>query len=146
MKLHGWMFGLSAVVLLIGSSAAQAQSTMQYEDRYDPFHFSHTKFDDHDRQMVRDWLELHRANPPEGARPEDKLSPELESRLRVDTLIDRDLRALMRPLPGDLERALDDPPPGYRYALIGENLVLVDEGLHARDIIHLDSVMQLVSQ
>jgi len=41
-----------------------------------------SRFDDHDRQVSRDWYNNHHDHPPVGLRDRDRLTPEYESRLR----------------------------------------------------------------
>src|ERR1700731_4614973 len=100
----------------------QDRRDQNYQDR------DHSRFDDHDRQVSRDWYNQHRNRPPAGLRDRDRLRPEYESRLREGYVLDRDMRRMVYPVPTDYYRRLPPPPRGYRYVFIGGHLVLIDGG------------------
>src|SRR5947209_6238037 len=52
----------------------------------------HSKFDDHDQQVTRDWYKQHHNDAPVGLRDRDRLSSEEESRLRPGSTLDSRLR------------------------------------------------------
>jgi Ni/Co efflux regulator RcnB len=98
----------------------------------------HSRFDDHDRQVTRDWYNEHRDRRPRGLRDRDRLAPEYESRLREGDVLDRDMRRRIYPIPVDYYRRLPPPPYGYRYVFIGGHVCLIDSGYRVHDVIHFE--------
>ena len=94
------------------------------------------RFDDHDRREAREYYEHHRDD--RGFRERDWISRDDDERLRDGYVLDRGLRRRCRPLPVVLLREMPPCPRGYRYYLLGGNVVLVDDGYRVRDFIHLD--------
>jgi Ni/Co efflux regulator RcnB len=98
----------------------------------------HTQFDEHDRQATRDWYNQHQSNPPRGLRPQDRVTPEQESRLVPGQPFSRDLRHQAHYVPADLRHHLPPPPPRHAYVAVGGHVALVDAAHHIlRDVIHL---------
>lgn len=98
----------------------------------------HNQFDDHDRQVTRDWNTQHQNNPPRGLRSQDRLTPDLESRLVPGKPFDKDLRHYAHSIPSDLKHRLPAPPPHHKYVAIGGHVALVDSVNNIlRDIIRL---------
>jgi hypothetical protein len=62
----------------------------------------------------------------------------LESRLRRGQRLDPMLRQRMYWLPPDLALMYGPAPRGYRYAIIGGNIVLLDDMYEVHDIFTLD--------
>ena len=89
------------------------------------------------QQAASDWYNQHRNNLPEGLRPEDRLSAEQESRLRVGAPLDNDLRDRVRPAPEDLSARLPPPPPDHRYVAVGGHVGLIDRNFQVKAVIHL---------
>src|ERR1043166_5224812 len=86
----------------------------------------HQTFNDQDRQITRDWYQQHRRRLGRGWRQQDRLSPAMESRLRPGQRLDPRLRRQMYWLPADLSRRYGPAPRNYRYAIIGGNIVMLD--------------------
>lgn len=84
-----------------------------------------------------DWYNQHRDNLPEGLRPEDRLSPEQESRLKVGVVLDNDIRDRVRPAPPELAQRLPPPPPEHRYVAVGGHVGLVDKDYKVKAVINL---------
>jgi len=97
MKVRLIMTGGALFLLALTGGAIQAQDRGQDQDhqdqgrhqqiqhdqyREDQHGQDHSRFDDHDRQVTRDWYNGHRDHPPLGLRDRDRLTPEYESRLR----------------------------------------------------------------
>lgn len=95
-------------------------------------------FDSHDRGEVHAWQERHHEHPPAGFRDQDRLPPEMESRLRVGFVMGPEFRRRIRPVPHDLLITLEPPPRHYRYVVIGDHLCLVDSGYRVEDVLHLE--------
>ena len=95
-------------------------------------------FTDRDRQATRDWYQQHRNRLGPGWRDRDRLSPSLEGRLRRGQRLDPVLRQRMYWLPPDLAQMYGAPPRGYRYAIIGGNVVLLDDYYQVHDVFRID--------
>ena len=98
----------------------------------------HPQFDDHEREVGRDWWAHHRDHPVIGFRVEDRLPPGWEPRLQAGFVFDRGWRARCHPVPPDLYAELPPPPPYYRYYVIGGHVVLVDRGWRVADVININ--------
>jgi hypothetical protein len=105
-----------------------------HEHHWDPHH---PRFDDHEREVSRDWWADHRDHPVVGFRVEDRLPTAWEPRLQVGFVFNRDWRARCHPVPPDLYAELPPPPRYYRYYVIGGNVVLVDRGWRVADVINI---------
>jgi len=89
------------------------------------------------QQVATDWYNQHQNNLPEGLRPEDHLSPDQESRLRVGVTLDNDLRDRVRPAPEDLASRLPAPPPDHRYVAVGGHVGLIDKNFQVKAVINV---------
>jgi len=121
-----WLSTALAVALL-GLSGTWALA----QDRENP------RFNDHDRQVARDWSNQHQTHAPAGFRSQDRLSADEESRLREGAPLDRDLRRKVHPVPHDLERQLPPPPSSHKYVAIGGHIGLIDNRFQLKAVIHL---------
>jgi len=92
---------------------------------------------DSQQQAASDWYNQHQNNLPEGLRPEDRLSAEQESRLRVGVTLDNDLRDRVRPAPPDLSARLPPPPPDHRYVAVGGHVGLIDKDYNIKAVINI---------
>lgn len=97
----------------------------------------HHKFDDHDRDVVRTWCVERRDRLPIGFRPDDRLSPEFEARLRIGMLLDVRLRNQIHPVPSSLVRLLPPPPINHHYIAIGGHIGLLDGAHRLQDLLPL---------
>ena len=95
-------------------------------------------FTNRDREVTRQWYRQHRSRLGPGWRDRDRLPPYLESRLRRGQRLDPMLRQRMYWLPPDLALMYGPAPRGYRYAIIGGNIVLLDDMYEVHDIFRLD--------
>ena len=153
MKVRLWMTGSMLFVFALTGGAMRAQDRGQDQDRRDQDRHDqgqgdqrrddrrgqdHSRFDDHDRQVSRDWYNQHHDHPPAGLRDRDRLVPEYESRLREGYVLDRDMRRMIYPVPADYYRRLPPPPRGYRYVFIRGHTVLIDGGYRIHDVIHFE--------
>jgi hypothetical protein len=87
------------------------------------------------QQVANDWYAQHQGNLPEGLRPEDRLSADQESRLRVGATLDPDIRDRVRPAPEDLAKRLPPPPPDHRYVAVGGHVGLIDKNFQVKTVI-----------
>jgi hypothetical protein len=123
------------VALLVFTAAASAQDR-NGQATADQNRQSHTQFNSQDRQTTNDWYNQHQANPPAGFRQQDRLSPDLESRLQVGSKLDPQLQKKVHTVPSDLKSRLAAPAPGYRYAAVGGHVAMIDKNNQVKDIIH----------
>jgi Ni/Co efflux regulator RcnB len=96
-----------------------------------------TSFNDHDRQATRDWYRQNHTRLGAGWRQQDRLAPGLQIRLRAGQRLDPELRRHMHPLPSDLSRHYRPAPRGYHYAVIGGNVVMLDNADQVHDVFSL---------
>ena len=99
---------------------------------------NHTRFDDHDQQVTRDWYKQNHDHAPVGLRDRDRLAPDEESRLQPGATLDARLRAKTHPLPRDLSTKLPPPPRNSRYVAVGGHIAQVDNRNRVQDVIHLE--------
>jgi Ni/Co efflux regulator RcnB len=95
------------------------------------------QFAAHDRQAAQQWAQEHRAQPPRGFRREDRLPAQYETRIAPGYVFDTYARQRSYAVPLEMVRSFSPPPPGYRYLVIGGNVVLVDDGYRVQDVIRL---------
>jgi hypothetical protein len=141
-----WWISACAVGLIAVTSAAGAPQNRGYQndqdhrnrwqDDHDRSREVHNRFDDHDREVAREWYQNHRDY--RGVRENDRLAPQYEDRLREGYVMDYQMRRWARPAPYELVERFGPPPPGYRYLLVNGHLVLVDRGYRVHDVIHFE--------
>ena len=90
-----------------------------------------------ERQAAQQWAQQHRAQPPRGFRRADRLPPRYETRIAPGYVFDAYARQRSYAPPPEMVRTFSPPPPGYRYLVIGGNVVLVDDGYRVQDVIRL---------
>jgi Ni/Co efflux regulator RcnB len=118
------LYAAVLAVALLGTTSAWAQY--------------HDQFDDHDRQVTRDWHNQNQAHPSRGLRPQDRLTRDQELRFERGRLFDRDLRRHAYSVPSNLRHRLPPPPPHHQYYAVGGHIALVDTVHYiVRDIIRL---------
>lgn len=96
------------------------------------------QFNDADRQATRDWARQHRSRPSAGWRQRDRLTPAMQKRLRRGQRLDPQLRSRIHWVPADLSRRYGPAPRGYRYAMIGGNIVMLDDAYEVRDVFSIN--------
>ena len=95
-------------------------------------------FTDNDRRMLGDWYRDH-SDEMEPRNDQDRWNnPDIERDLQPDRVLDEDARRWARPLPDEIAGRLDPLPPGWRYAMIGYNVAIVDRDWTIRDVFHFD--------
>src|SRR5580698_6903067 len=115
--------------LSLGTPVVRAQD--HHDDRQ-----MHDHFDDHDRQAARDW---YHSNPHVFRHDEGRYwHHEWEPNIHEGFVLTPDMRAGIRPLPHDLYVRFGPPPPGYRYVIIRDHVVLVDRGYRIHDVLHFE--------
>jgi hypothetical protein len=140
---------VACCVMVVAGSAASAKEHEEHghgkhEDNHGHHsdhgkHYAngHHKFDDHDREITRSWCAENRDRLPAGFRPDDRLSPEIEARLRVGSVLDVELKSRVVPLPTDLLKRLPPPPVDLHYVALGGHVALLDAAHRLHDLLPL---------
>jgi hypothetical protein len=136
MKARWWMAVCATALLALTGRTALTQD--RGPDQNGQNRQNHTKFDDHDKQVAGDWYKQHHDSAPVGLRDRDRLSPDEESRLKVDAPLDPGLRTKVHPVPRDLARQLPPPPRNSRYVAVGGHIAQLDSRNRVQDVIHLE--------
>jgi hypothetical protein len=92
-------------------------------------------FGDRDRQAMREWYRNHYTAPEFQAR---RWNSQLEQRLQIGLVLGPDMRAWARPAPRDLYGRLAPLPGGYRYMIVGDHLIVVDNEWRIMDVNHFE--------
>jgi Ni/Co efflux regulator RcnB len=126
-------------VVFAGAAAPAKEHHEQGEHHDEGKHLAkgHHKFDDHDREVTRSWCVEHRERLPVGFRPDDRLAPEFEARLKVGTILDVKFRDHIYPVPSSLVRLLAPPPVNMHYIAIGGHIGLLDGAHRLQDLLPL---------
>lgn len=95
------------------------------------------EFNDNDRRVTRDWARKNQRHLGAGWRQKDRLSPAMQGRLRRGQRLDPQLRSQIHWVPADLSRTYAPAPRGYRYAMIGGNIVMLDDAYEVHDVFSL---------
>lgn len=80
-----------------------------------------------DRILISDWFRANGSDLPPGLAKRDHLPPGLEKQLRERGTLPPGLQKRVQPLPLELERKLHRLPAGYRRAVIGGNVIIMNE-------------------
>jgi len=131
MKTRLWIIALMTTLFVFAGSGALSEAFAQNRN-------DHSKFDDHDQQVTRDWYKQHQNNAPVGLRDRDRLPPDRESELRPGNTLPRDLQRQEHPIPRDLSRQLPPPPRNSRYVAVGGHLAQIDNRHRVQDVIHFE--------
>jgi hypothetical protein len=102
-------------------------------------------FSNRDREVTRDWYLRNRNHAGRGWSERDRLSPAWSAAC-VGRAADRAFYGRMYWLPYELTRFYGPAPRGYRYAIIGGNIVLLDRDYFVRDVFRLDIRNPLVGE
>ena len=146
MKRHPWVVTCSSLAMALTFTTAMAATpaTAGAQDRNGTAvqrrgdqQQDHRRFDDHDRQVSRDWYNQHQRSLPMGFRDRDRLPTRYEGQLREGYVIDRGLRAQVHVIPSALLRLLTPPPRGFRYVALDGNIVLIDGSYRVYDVMPL---------
>jgi Ni/Co efflux regulator RcnB len=96
------------------------------------------RFEEHDRELARNWYYHNRRELPPGLRDRDRLPPGIARRFVPGYVIERQYRERVYAAPPVLVRTFTPPPPGCRYVLFGGRFVLIDAGFRVMDVLRLD--------
>lgn len=92
------------------------------------------QFNDRDREVTRDWYRQNQRRLGPGWRQRDRLPPYMQRRLRRGYRLDPEMRREIHWLPPELSRRYGPAPRGYRYAIIGGNVVMLDDAYEVQDV------------
>jgi hypothetical protein len=98
----------------------------------------HTRFDDRDRQILREWYRDHFDEDAFRGANHEQWDLRIEERLQAGSVIDPDIRRWVRPAPADLNNRLPRQSSNMRYVIIGDHVALIDEGWRLSDIYHFE--------
>ena len=142
-----WMIAGTVTLLALTSGVAAAQGRGRgrgHENRGQERKAERrdeARFNDHDREIARNWYYHNRRELPPGLRDRDRLPPGVEARLRPGFVLDRDMRRNVYPVPVVLERRFAPAPVGYRYVVLGGHIVVVDAAFRVFDVIRMEIVL-----
>jgi Ni/Co efflux regulator RcnB len=138
-------FVLASAVLVslsLGAPIVRAQDRDQHGDDRDHHdqdrdHHDHDRFDDHDRQVARDWYRDHH----DAFRHDEGRywHQEWEPNIREGIVFTPAMRRAIRPVPRDFYSRLAPPPRGYRYVIIGDHVCLIDRDYRIHDVLHFET-------
>jgi hypothetical protein len=152
MKRHPWVVTCSSLAMALTFTTAMAATpaSMSAQDRNGTVQQrgdqrgdqrgnqqDHRRFDDHDRQVSRDWYNQHQRSLPMGFRDRDRLPNRYNGELREGWVIDRGLRAQIHVIPSALLRLLTPAPRGFRYVALDGNIVLIDGSYRVYDVMSI---------
>ena len=93
-------------------------------------------FSDKDRQTLQRWYKTHHDQLPQEFVAREHWTPTFEGRLRVGSIIEKDIRPWAYPVPDDLLTQLPSQPRHYRYVIIGEHACIIDASWRLYDVFH----------
>ncbi len=134
---------LALALVAVSGRAARAQERDRGHDwnsehRGDWNRDHRPMFSDRDRDATREWYFRNQRHLGRGWTSWDRLPPDMERRLRRGERLDYRLRRRMYWLPADLVRLYGPAPRGFRYAIIGGNIVMLDPDYRVYDVFRLD--------
>jgi hypothetical protein len=96
----------------------------------------HIKFDDHDREVIRDWYNPDRDKILVGLRDPNRVSPYVDSRLQIGSEHDADL-PIQRPALIEFWYRLTSSLRNYQYVAIRGHVTAIDDDYQdINDFIH----------
>jgi Ni/Co efflux regulator RcnB len=136
MRTRLWIIACMTALFAFVGSGVLAQDRGQNQNSQNRQY--HTRFDQHDQQITRDWYNQHHDNAPVGLREQDRVSSDRESQFQQGNVLPRDLQRQEHPIPRDLYRQLPPPPRNHRYVAVGGHVVQLDNRHRVQDVIHLE--------
>ena len=94
------------------------------------------KFNQKQQQSARTYYNQNQSQ--EVFKPDSRWNDDYEKRLQPGYVLDNDMRGMSRPAPPEMMRGFGPAPQGYRYVVIGGQVVLIDNGYRVHDAIHFD--------
>lgn len=120
-----------SAVLMFGSSLAASPADERNRSAGDRVREvlppSEVVFTQQERVLVGSWIRDNRGKLPPGLAKRDRLPPGLEKQLRERGTLPPGLQKKLHPLPPTLESRMRRLPTAYRRAVIGGNVVLMNE-------------------
>jgi hypothetical protein len=145
MNARWWMAAATLAVIGFPTSRALAQDRgrddggrdQRQDQRKDQKKEEH-RFNDNNRQAAHEWYQQHQQHLPAGLRQRDRWSSDRLARIQTGRVLDRDLRKEAHSVPRDLAVRLGPAPRGYRYMLVGGQVVLLDDQYTVQDLLTFD--------
>jgi hypothetical protein len=98
---------------------------------------NHSKFDDFDRQVWRDWYAQHWNKVVAGPGDQNRVTPYVDSRFQIGSVQDADLRMNPRPARIEFWHRLTYSPRSYQYVAIRGHVAAIDDNYQdVNDLIH----------
>lgn len=138
MKTRWWVMACVMVFLVFTSVAAPAKDDHNHgNDRnHGQEKKSYRQFNNRKHPRAQIYYNQHLNE--EGFRHDDRWNSDYEGRLRPGYVLDEDMRRMSRPAPYEMTRDFGRAPSGYRFAIIGGHVVLIDDGYRVHDLIHFE--------
>jgi opacity protein-like surface antigen len=140
MKTRRWVTACAAALLALTCSAAVAQKQKdqnrgqsQRTENRGQTKKRYRQFNAKQRQYATTYYNQNRNH--EIFRPDRRWNNDYENRLQPGYVLDNDMRGMSRPAPIEMTRGFGPAPRGYRYVVIGGNVVLIDDGYRVHDAI-----------
>jgi len=139
-----WLIAGTVALLALNSGVATAQGRGRargHENRGQEKkeeRQAEARFNDHDREIARNWYYHNRRDLPPGLRDRDRLPPGVVERLQPGFVLDREMQRNVYPVPVVLVRRFAPVPVGYRYVVFGGHIVLVDAAFRVFDVIRFE--------
>jgi hypothetical protein len=98
---------------------------------------THAKFDNFNRQVLRDWYDQHRGKVLVGPGDQNRVTPDVDSRFQIGPAQDADLRTNPRRAPIEFWHRLTSSPRNYQYVAIRGHVAAIDDNYQdVNDLIH----------
>jgi hypothetical protein len=128
------LFAFAGSVVLAQGRAPDRNDQKQSQNRK---RRNHTKFDNHDRKVMRDWYNPDRDKILVGLRDPNRAAPYVDSRLLIVSAHDADLRT-RRLAPIEFWYRWTSSPRNYQYVAIRGHVAAIDDNYQdINDLIRL---------
>jgi hypothetical protein len=138
MKIRWRMISCVLALLALTCSATVAQNGKNREkgENQGQSKKEYRQFQENQRQYAQTYFGQNQKNKV--FRHDSRWNNDYGNRLQPGYVLDRDMRRMSRPAPSVMIRGLGGVPRGYRYIIIGGNVVLVDSGYRVHDTIRFE--------
>ena len=97
----------------------------------------HDHFDTRDRKIATEWYKAH----PDAFKSEQGTNwrADWEPNLRDGFVLTADMRAAVHRAPTELETQFGPAPEGYRYVMLGDHILIIDNDYRIHDVMHFET-------
>ena len=127
---------LALLALMCSAAVAQNGNNRDNGENRGQSKKEYRQFRDDQRQYANKYYGQYQRN--RAFRRDSRWNDDYGTRLQPGYVLDRDMRRMSRPAPGAMIRGLGGAPRGYRYIIIGGQVVLVDSGYRVHDAIRFE--------